>query len=260
MGQITYNLKYTVNTDLIFSAQDLKDQYFFGIPLVDQSGNSLSDSVVETYIESAQTEVENFLDIKLKKQEYEDHFDYDYSDFLNWSYIPTTFPVQEPTELVGWLGAIKQVDFPKEWLVADGSSDEKYRKRALYLLPTYGAATYQNSTYISVIKGVGFGNRHVPNYWHVKYITGFSKVPKDIMDLVGKFAAIKIFHLLGDIILGAGIASQSVSLDGLSQSIATTQSAENSGYSGRIKGYLEDLKGQIKRIQGFYQGIQMAVL
>ena len=260
MGQVTYNIKFKKNTDLIFSAKDLKDQYFFGIDLVDQSGNAISDSTLELYIASAQEEIEHFLDIKIKKQVYEDHFDYQYSDFWNWSYIPTTFPVIEPLELVGWLGSIRQVDFPQEWLSADKSSDEKFRKRALYLLPVSGSATYETSTYLGIIRGVGFGNRAVPNYWHVKYITGYSEVPKDIMDVVGKWASIKVFHLLGDIILGAGIASRSLSLDGLSQSIQTTQSAENSGYSGRIKGYLKDLEGQIKRMQGFYQGVQMAVM
>jgi hypothetical protein len=260
MPQITYTARYNVNTDLVFSPEELQDQYFFGIPLTDQSGNSIPKDTIKTYIASAQEEVEHFLDIKLKKQVYEEYIDYDMNNFMNWSYLNTTFPVIKPLAMQGWLGNIKQVEFPVEWLVANESTDEKYRMRAIYLLPTYGAATYQNSTYLSVIRGVGFGNRSVPEYWHIKYITGYDKLPKDLLDLIGKLASIKIFHLMGDIILGAGIASRSLSLDGLSQSISTTQSAENSGYSGRIKGYLEDLKKTIPRLEGFYQGIKMSVV
>ncbi len=45
-----------------------------------------------------------------------------------------------------------------------------------------------------------------------------------------------------DLIIGAGIANQSVSVDGVSQSIGTTQSAMFGGASARIEAYNKDLK------------------
>lgn len=45
-----------------------------------------------------------------------------------------------------------------------------------------------------------------------------------------------------DLIIGAGIANQSVSIDGVSQSIGTTQSAMFGGASARIEAYGKDLK------------------
>jgi len=71
---------------------------------------------------------------------------------------------------------------------------------------------------------------------------GMEVIDKLLVDYIGMNASIQIFNILGDIVLGAGIASISLSIEGLSQSIGTTSSAENSAYSARIRMYLEQLK------------------
>ena len=59
----------------------------------------------------------------------------------------------------------------------------------------------------------------------------------------------------------AGIASQSVSIDGLSQSIGTTQSAMFGGASARVEAYNKDIKEQILPIlRQKFNGIRMVVL
>ena len=98
----------------------------------------------------------------------------------------------------------------------------------------------------------------MPNYWKMKYVSGFDLVPPDLIEAIGKMAAICIFHPLGDLILGAGIASASLSLDGLSQSVSTTSSATNAGYGSRILGYTNDLKQAIPRLKATYKGIMIA--
>lgn len=61
--------------------------------------------------------------------------------------------------------------------------------------------------------------------------------PADILDMAALQAANAILHTAGDLIIEAGIANVSASMDSLSQSIGTTASAENSGYSARIRMY-----------------------
>lgn len=61
-----------------------------------------------------------------------------------------------------------------------------------------------------------------------------SSVPADIRQLVLILASMLPLAVAGDLIAGAGIASISTSMDGLSQSINTTSSATNSGYGARI--------------------------
>ncbi len=60
------------------------------------------------------------------------------------------------------------------------------------------------------------------------------QVPADVLDAIGNMASRNALNIAGDLIAGAGIASKSVSQDGLSQSINTTASATNSGYGARI--------------------------
>jgi hypothetical protein len=61
------------------------------------------------------------------------------------------------------------------------------------------------------------------------------RVQSPILEYAGILAARNILITAGDLVIGAGVASFSRSIDGLSQSIGTTASAENSAYSARIK-------------------------
>ena len=63
-----------------------------------------------------------------------------------------------------------------------------------------------------------------------------------------------------DLIAGAGIATQSTSLDGLSQSIATTASATNAGYGARLGQFERELKSLMKTLKATYRALQMAAL
>ncbi len=88
-----------------------------------------------------------------------------------------------------------------------------------------------------------FGGRF-PQGFEVDYTTGYPTaefVPDDLRSAVGKWACIKCLQSIGDGIL-AGFSSQSVSLDGLSESFSSTQSATSAYYGARIKSYQEELK------------------
>ena len=59
----------------------------------------------------------------------------------------------------------------------------------------------------------------------------------------------------------AGIANQSVSIDGLSQSVGTTQSAMFGGASARIESYAKDLDERIlPMLRARLGGIRMVVV
>ena len=128
------------------------------------------------------------------------------------------------------------------------------------MIPTTDGIEVNSSSLALVSRFRGFGYlNNIANYWNIEYCTGFNNVPTDILNVIGQFAAIKIFHILGDLIIGAGIASQSLSIDGLSQSIGTTSSATNAGYGARIQGYLKELKETLPRMQGKYVGVKFTV-
>lgn len=238
------------------SPQELKDRYFFGIPIIDQQGRPMPDDTINSFIEFAVSEIETYLEIKLSKQIVKETLDYSINDWKSWGYIPTTFPVLEVYSLKGKIGQKEQIEFPKDWLSIKRSNDPYAAHRKVSIIPNIGSANNSHVVYSGITPHLGwFSMKMIPDYWVMEYCTSFERIPPEIIDIVGKLASVNIFHSLGDIILGAGIASQSIGIDGLSQSISTTSSAENGGYSARIKSYLKDLEDALPRLKRKYLGI-----
>ena len=85
---------------------------------------------------------------------------------------------------------------------------------------------------------------------------------------ISMLAATQALIVGGNLVVGAGIASESLSIDGLSQTINTTASAENSAYSATIKEYERKLYGKhkgdenalIHRLHTFYKGQEFTIL
>jgi len=258
MPTLTLKVKYDVNSGLVFSPEEIKSRYFLGIPVTDANGNPMSDEDINFFIEAAQTDMENFLVLKLKKQVYEENRDWDLDRWKQWGYIPATYQVVTPFRVQGFLNTTLQIDYPPEWLSSKETSGGIKYHRTINLVPIHGSANSlsSNVVYTGIAPYVGyFGNKQIPNYWVIRYLTGWDAIPADILDAIGKLTAISIFHQLGDLIVGAGIASKSIGIDGLSQSISTTSSATNAGYGARILGYLKDLDRVLPQLQQTYKGV-----
>ena len=94
----------------------------------------------------------------------------------------------------------------------------------------------------------------VPGIWRFTYRAGFEvgKLPPDLKHVIGMWASIGILNIAGDLIAGAGIATKSVSVPGLSQNIGTTSSATNSGYGARIGEYTKEIREMLPNLRRFY--------
>jgi len=263
MTQINFNINYGINSDLVISPKEIRDIYLFGVNIKDQNGASLDDEAVKFYIRSAQGQLEDYLYVKFKKQVIEESLTFYSEDFLRWGFIKTTYQVVCPLLLEGWFNTTKQVTYPKGWLSVKTSNTQDDVHRQINLVPAGSSTTHSEALTISgVVPQLGYaGWKDIPNYWKVRYVTGFTKMPAELVDIVGKLAAIQLFNIAGDLILGsAGIASQSLSIDGLSQSISTTSSATNSGYGSRILMYTNELKKSLPDIKDQYKGFSFGVL
>jgi len=106
------------------------------------------------------------------------------------------------------------------------------------------------------------GNDFVPNILSVDYTAGFpeGEVPMDIRDAIGKYATFGPLNVAGDLIGGAGIASKSISIDGLSQNINTNSSATSAGYGARLIQYQKELKDVIPTLRRYYKGLRLTAL
>lgn len=264
MPQVTFTAKYRKN-ELAISGDDVLLLYFYGVNIDNATdGTKFSDETVRFYAFAAQQEIAKFLGIKFVPElitETQDYYRDDY--YHSFPFVKVTYPVNKAYSMLGMINSVEQVVFPNEWLAVKKTSSNNSVWRQINVVPN-GSTVYGNSEiiYTGIISQYGLhSNLQVPHYWTMQYTTGFSlnNLPYEILNVIGMLAAIPIFAIAGDLILGAGIASQSLSIDGLSQSISSTSSATNSGYGSRIIEYRKTIKETLDRIKRNYRGIPFTV-
>lgn len=82
--------------------------------------------------------------------------------------------------------------------------------------------------------------------FHIDYTSGYrdaSLIPEDLRDIIGMVAALKMLNAVGDGLM-AGFSSSSISLDGLSESFSSTQSATSVGGGMYIRFKNHDVKAR----------------
>ena len=259
-------IKYKVDAALPMSAEEFITAYLTGIPLRGLGGERLTDEQIEIKIKTEAVRIENSLSIKIAQQKLSEYNDFNRDLFRNWGYIKHNFLINDITVLEGRLNFAQQIKYPVSWVSYDRSLENK---RNMYIIAgqqsTDEAGAPTNDSFIAIFNGRFpiFGaadTNNIPNYWYTNYTTGFTEVPLDILDAIGKKAAIQVLNIMGDINFGAGIASKSLSIDGLSQSINTTQSAENALYSARIRMYQGDLKVEMLELRNRYLGLSVMAM
>lgn len=265
MPTIKLNIKYGKNEGLVVNPSDLSYLYLNGIPLCYPNGGKITDQTIQQKILASQKQLENFLSIKLNKQIVDENQDFVREEFKIWGYVKTVFPINEPLSLQGHINEIKQVDYPKEWLsVKRGTDTTKFRN--LYLIPnTAGGAVMTQHAFVfsGITPHMGFyGTNYIPNYWKIQYCTGWDadEIPADLVDAVAKHAAIQVLAIAGDLVYGAGIGNQSISIDGISQTYSTTKGGGKGAFSGRIAQYMQELGEELARLKGEYYGITFKAL
>lgn len=260
---LSLDINYKINTGELLSSEEERALYFYGITIQDRSGQALPNSTYTHFVKAATQEVEKYLGIKVQKQIISETLDFYLDEFKNWGYIQTTYPVVKPFKTTGFLGSVRQLDYPQGWLTCRTSSDKETYYRRIFIVPTQSSeVTTQGASilYSGVLPYTSLTSfSHIPNYWHVEYCTGFDTVPRDLLDVIGKLAAIGIFNIAGDIALGqAALASYSLSIDGLSQSISTTNSATNAAFGARIINYQKEIKDSLSKLRSYYKGVNIS--
>lgn len=245
-------------TESILTVSELKKRYFHGVEVLDGDGNPLPDEVYSDFINQAISWLEIELAIDITPTERVERRDFIKVDYTNWAYLKLNyFPIIDVTEWnVQYPNNTTMLTFPKEW-------HRVYKETGdIQLVPSGGSV---NSFFLNAGGGFLphlFESQRVPQMYEIKYISGFEhdSVPYLINKLIGLKAAIDIFNIAGDLLIGAGIANASLSVDGLSQSVGTTSSATNAGYGARIIQYEKQIKQDLESARRYYKGIGMVVI
>lgn len=265
----TYNKK----GEAIITVDKLKKTYLFGVIVRNRETNEdYSPEAYQQNIDNAISFLEHFLDISISPvKKFEEFKDYRINDYADWGYFQmNNYPVKciRKMELVyfreedGTPIAVQTI--PNNWLRLQ-AHDGLVRMIPNSKFPANLQISQTGAFFPELLR-----SSLVPHAWKFTYDYGFDPgcVPVLLNQAIGTIAAINTLIVGGHLILGAGIAGTSISLDGLSQSIQTTQSAENSGYSAVIKDYSDKLFGKTKDdpnsilriLKDYYKGEQMSII
>lgn len=234
----------------LVTVEKLRNTYLFGVKIRDEDGKQPEDAFFQQAINTAVSFFEHFLDISVTPViGHVEYKDYHLNDYADWGQILlNNYPVIK-------LNSMKMVYF----------RDEDGTPVTVQAIPLSWIRLQRHDGLIRLVPNTRFPSQlqisetgsffpeilrasEIPHLWELNYDFGFcaGEVPVLLNQAIGLMAAIICLIPAGHLILGAGIAGTNISLDGLSQSIQTTQSAENSGFSATLKDYSDKLFGKVK--------------
>lgn len=154
-------------------------------------------------------------------------------------------------QLFGQLANTRIVDVDLNWL-------ERSEKNGFCQLVPFNqevAFKFIGLVWVESIRGV----IELPGFWHFNAVAGLRDVDQVVLEILAKKAAIDALTVAGHAYRG-GFSSQSVSKDGVSESVSYTASAIYGIYSATIEDYNKFINREIKNLRGRYRGLTMAVL
>lgn len=242
----------------LLTPQELKDFYLFGIDLTNDAGEPYPDTLFRHYIRSAVDRAEKALDINLVRRQHVEQYDFYRQDWRSFIKIELDeIPIISVDEVQLVLPSNQPVlTFDPSWVRVHQPSG------MLNIVPGSGSIALISlgnaGAWLPFLGRADF----LPEVFHITHTAGFpnGRVPPVLKDLVGKYASFGPLNIAGDLIAGAGIAAQSLSIDGLSQSISTTSSATNAGYGARILQYEKEIKSILPQLKNYFHPISMVVV
>ena len=103
------------------------------------------------------------------------------------------------------------------------------------------------------------GRVELPNFWHYNAVAGLRDRYSVLLEIIAKKAGIDALTIAGQAFRG-GFSSQSLSRDGVSESVSYTSSAIYGIYSSTIEEFNKFINREIKQVKGRFRGVNMIVM
>ena len=234
--------------------------YLWGTDFKATNGQSYTDEQIQYFIDSAVAELERQLDITIKKKKIrynaaernlakgtdydidEAVYDFKFSRISRYGYIKTRrkpiIKLHKLSLLTRWQGV---KDLTQTTIIDKTKGVLKLMERPI--------RPSETSSGIQTAIGV-YGNQTLSAqlFYAIDYDAGYETsddVPQDLREVIAKQAAISLLNIVGDGLM-SGFSSSSLSMDGLSESFSSTQSATSAYFGARIAVYKDDIKEYIK--------------
>ena len=240
---------------------DLRFTYLWGTDFKATNGQSYTDEQIQYFIDSSIAEVERRLDITIKKKKIrynakernlekgkdydvdEAVYDFKFSRISRYGLIKTR---QKPIiklhklELLSRLQGVKNIT---QTTVVD-------KTKGLLKLMERPLRPSDRSSMIQTAVGI-YGNQTLQSqlFYAIDYDAGFETsddIPQDLRQIIAKVAAVSLLNIIGDGLM-SGFSSSSLSMDGLSESFSSTQSATSAYFGARIKVYQDEIENYINQ-------------
>lgn len=228
----------------IISVSKFKRRFLFGVDLRDGEGNVIKDSVISNFIDAAISYVEMEIDVPILPQDEVHREDFDISRYRQYMHIDLpVYPIVKDSVVNVSLRFTEniKIDFPAEWFRIYESAGQ------IELLPNVSSISSVIIGQFGQLLPRAIHDRRAPQLLYVEYKSGITdchdRVPSYVNRVIGLCSAIYLLQMIGDIGPGGapGISSQSISMDGLSQSVNTAISATNNLYGATIMQYSKEL-------------------
>lgn len=257
--------KDLVKNELLGMDQDLVDPV---------TGKEYPDSFYNLIIDRSVAQAEKIFDVAILPRLQVDKLDYHRNDFNAFSYLQTNYrPILNIKDLRLYYNNQNIMKIPDEWVKVTNRSGQIQVSPSVLMQglnttinPTlypilntpYGMtpSPYQQAEFAPQMLGVTYVAGMMPRDGKRGLNRDYMMQP-DMLAYIAKLAAIDLLEKYGRSILGPGIASYNVSVDGISTSTDTTQSAENSATAGEIRNLQEDMKPIEKSLKEFYGSPQI---
>lgn len=240
----------------VISVQELRDFFLFGVDLTDDDGVPYPDAMFRFYIQSAVSWLEIRLDMPLRRQVVlAERLDYYPQEYRKWQFFQLKRrPVISVEALRYRVPGVpgSEITYPTSWLEPDLDAG------TVEVVPGLGAASLAFFSGGGVLfPTLSTTGQSVPHVFECDYTAGFErgKVPGVIREIAGKVASFGPLNIAGDLVAGAGIAAESLSMDGVAQSVTTTNSSTNAGYGARLLQYRKEIAEQLPRLYTYYHAI-----
>jgi hypothetical protein len=236
----------------------LLETFLYRIP-IEFDNDRLSDESLQFYIDSAISRAELLLNIAVRKKTIvSETYDYRLEEWMSgFGFVSlNTRPAIRVNHMS--LNVItSEITIPPEWIQL------KKKSAQINLIPYYGTLASQNmANQTLMFLPLMSGTSYIPQILQISYDAGYDdteEVPDLLAQLIGINASIGVLNVLGEVALGgqAALAGYAIGVDGLSQSVSTTLSAENAAYGGRIRQHERDMVEIVKTLRNYYYGLNL---
>lgn len=245
----------------VVTPDDLRFTYLWGTDFKATNGESYTDEQIQYFIDSAVAELERQLDITIKKKKIrynavernlvkgtdydidEAVYDFKYSRISRYGLIKTR---RRPIAKLHKLELLSRFSGCRD-LTATTIVDKT--KGVLKLMERPLKPTETSSGIQTAIGMYGNQTLQAQLFYSIDYDAGYETsddIPQDLREIIAKQAAVSLLNIIGDGLM-SGFSSSSLSMDGLSESFSSTQSATSAYFGARIKVYQDEIADYIKQ-------------